>query len=99
MRLSRSAIALSAAALVVAVSAPFAAHAATAQDAAHQPHASAAPSVAVYDCSNRPEVRPGMFDLFCDGSGYFIRLRWGTWNASMAAAAGLTALVGTEHDL
>jgi hypothetical protein len=85
MRLPRFAvIALSATALV-AVSAPFAAHAATAQ---HATHASAAPSVAVYDCLNKPQVRPGTFDLFCDGSGYFTRLRWSTWNASTATAAG-----------
>jgi hypothetical protein len=85
MRLPRFAvIALSATALV-AVSAPFAAHAATAQ---HATHASAAPSVAVYDCLNKPEVRPGTFELFCDGSGYFTRLRWSTWNASTATATG-----------
>ena len=89
MRLPRFAvIALSAAALV-AVSAPFAAHSATAQEATHQAHASASPSVAVYDCSNKPEVRPGTFDLFCDGSGYFTRLGWSTWNASTATASGV----------
>jgi hypothetical protein len=89
MRLPRLAvIALSAAALV-AVSAPFAAHAATAREATHETHASAVPSVAVYDCSNKPEVRPGTFDLFCDGSGYFTRLRWSTWNAPMATATGV----------
>jgi hypothetical protein len=88
MRLPRFAvIALSATALV-AVSAPFAAHAA-AQEATHETHASAVRSVAVYDCLNKPEVRPGTFDLFCDGSGYFTRLRWSTWNASTAAAAGV----------
>jgi len=85
MRLPRFAvIALSATALV-AVSAPFAAHAATAQ---HATHASAVPSVAVYDCLNKPVVRPGTFELFCDGSGYFTRLRWSTWNASTATATG-----------
>lgn len=85
MRLPRFAvIALSATALV-AVSAPFAARAATAQ---HATHASAVPSVAVYDCLNKPEVRPGTFELFCDGSGYFTRLRWSTWNASTATATG-----------
>jgi len=88
MRLPRFAvIALSATALV-AVSAPFAAHAATAQGAARETRASAVPSVGVYDCLNKPEVRPGTFDLFCDGSGYFTRLRWSTWNPSTAAATG-----------
>jgi hypothetical protein len=85
MRLPRFAvIALSAAALV-AVSAPFAARAATSQ---HATHASAVASVAVYDCLNKPEVRPGTFELFCDGSGYFTRLRWSTWNPSTATATG-----------
>jgi hypothetical protein len=85
MRLPRFAvIALSATALV-AVSAPFAAHAATAQ---HETHASAVASVAVYDCLNKPEVRPGTFELFCDGSGYFTRLRWSAWTASTATATG-----------
>jgi hypothetical protein len=88
MRLPRFAvIALSAAALV-AVSAPFAAHAATAHQATDKTHASAAPSVAVYDCQNQPQVRPGTFDLFCDGSGSFTKLRWSTWNTSLAAATG-----------
>jgi hypothetical protein len=96
MRLPRFAvIALSAAALV-AVSAPFAAHAATAREAAHETRASAVPSVAVYDCSNKPEVRPGTFGLLCDGSGYFTRLRWSTWNASMATATGVLYLDNCE---
>jgi hypothetical protein len=86
MRLTRfAAIALSATALV-AVSAPFAAHAATAHDTTH---ASAAPSVAVYDCANKPQVRPGTFDLFCDGSGYFTKLHWSLWNTSTATATGV----------
>jgi hypothetical protein len=84
-------IALSAAALV-AVSAPFAAHAATAHQASHETPASAAPSAAVYDCVNKPQVRPGTFFFFCDGSGYFAKLRWSTWNASMAAATGVEYL-------
>jgi hypothetical protein len=96
MRLPRFAvIALSAAALV-AVSAPFAAHAASAQDATHEAHASAGSSVAAYDCLSKPEVRPGTFDLFCDGSGYFTKLRWSTWNASTAAATGVVYLDNCE---
>jgi hypothetical protein len=89
MRVTRfAAIALSAAALA-AVSVPLAAHAATAhavtaQEAIHQ----TAPSVAVYDCLNQPQIRPSTFDLFCDGSGSFTGLRWSTWNASTATATG-----------
>jgi hypothetical protein len=91
MRLPRFAvIALSATAL--AVSAPFAAHAATARHVTDETRASAALSVAVYDCQNQRQVRPSTFDLFCDGSGTFTRLRWSTWNASMAAATGVLYL-------
>jgi hypothetical protein len=83
MRVTRfAAIALSATALA-AVSTPFAARAATANQAAL---VTPAPSVAVYDCSNQPQVRPATFDFFCDGSGSFTKLRWSTWNASAAAA-------------
>jgi hypothetical protein len=93
MRLPRFAvIALSAGALV-AVSAPFAARAATSQ---HATHASAVASVAVYDCLNQPEVRPGTFELFCDGSGYFTELRWSTWNPSTATATGRLYLDNCE---
>jgi hypothetical protein len=92
MRLTRfAAIALSASALV-AVSAPFAAHAATEHPAAHDTLAAAAPSVAVYSCTNQPQVRPSTYDQFCDGSGYFTGLHWSTWNASIAAATGVQYL-------
>jgi hypothetical protein len=98
MRVTRfAAIALSATALA-AVSAPFAAHAATVHEAAHETHASPAPSVAVYDCLNQPQVRPRTFDLFCDGSGSFTGLRWNTWNASMATATGVLYLDNCEPD-
>jgi hypothetical protein len=93
MRLNRFAvIALSATALV-AVSAPFAAHAATSRDAAA---ATAAPSVAVYSCTNEPQVRPGWYELFCDGSAYFEKLSWSTWNASTAAATGVEYIDNCE---
>jgi hypothetical protein len=89
MRLTRfAAIALSATALA-AVSAPFAAHASTVQEGTHETRASAEPSVAVYDCQNQPQVRPGTFYFFCDGSGAFTGLRWSTWNASVATATGV----------
>jgi hypothetical protein len=98
MRLPRFAvIALSAVALA-AVSVPFAAHAATAHQTSNQMHASAAPSVAVYDCQNQPQVRPGTFDLFCDGSGSFTTLRWSSWTASMATATGVLYLDNCQPD-
>ena len=92
MRLSRFAVVALSAAALVAASAPFAAHAATAREASQQTR----PSVAVYDCSNKPEVRPGTFDLFCDGSGYFTRLAWNTWNSSIAAATGVVYVDNCE---
>jgi hypothetical protein len=89
MRLTRfAAIALSVTALA-AVSVPFAARAATASQAAPETSASAAPSVAVYDCANQPQVRPRTFDFFCDGSGSFTGLHWSTWSTSVAAATGV----------
>lgn len=88
-------IALSASALI-AVCVPFAAHASTAHEATGETHASAVPSVAVYDCSNQPEVRPRTFDLFCDGSAAFTRLSWNTWNASIATATGVLYLDNCE---
>lgn len=88
MRLTRfAAMALSATAL--AVSAPLAAHAGTAHEAGHQARGSAAPSVAVYNCSNQPQVRPSTYVLLCDGSAAFTQLSWSTWNASVAAATGV----------
>jgi hypothetical protein len=88
MRLPRFAVTALSAAALVAVSAPFAARAATAHRTSDETRASAVPPVAVYDCQNQPQVRPGTFDLFCDGSGSFTRLRWSTWNASLATATG-----------
>jgi hypothetical protein len=88
MRMTRLAvIVLSTAAL--AAGAPLAAYAATGHDAVQETHASPAPSVAVYDCANQPQVRPRTFDLFCDGSGSFTGLTWSTWNASTATATGV----------
>ena len=86
MKLTRFAVIAVSAAALAAVSVPFTAHAATTRGAAD---ASAAPSVAVYDCSNQPQVRPSSFVYFCDGSGAFTKLRWSTWNASAATATGV----------
>ena len=84
MKLSRIALIVLPAAAAVAV--PFAANAATGHPAAtHKP----AFTVAVYDCANQPQVRPGEFDIFCDGSGSIIHLNWSSWNTSMATATGV----------
>jgi hypothetical protein len=88
MKLTRfAAIALSASALA-AISVPFAAHAATTHATAQVTEASAAPSVAAYDCANQPQVRPVTFFQFCDGSAYVDHLQWSTWNASTATGTG-----------
>ena len=90
MKLTRCAsIALSAAALLaaggLAAGLPSAANAAADQKTA--PHA--AQSVAVYDCGNRPQVRPSSFDVFCDGSFVLSHLKWTTWTIPMATATGV----------
>jgi hypothetical protein len=106
MKLTRIAAIVLPTAALVAVGAPFAAHAATQHTAtqhtaaqraatthpataAHLTKSAAAPSVAVYDCTNKPQVRPGTFYFFCDGSGYFANLKWSSWNAAMATATGV----------
>ena len=101
MTLTRLAAVAGPAAALVALAVPFAAHASTAH--ASTTHAAktaartaAASSVAVYDCVNKPQVRPGTFDLFCDGSGYFTHLTWSTWNASMATATGVEYINNCE---
>ena len=55
-----------------------------------------ASSVAVYDCANKPEVRPGSFELACDGSDEFGKLSWTTWSAAMATATGVQYVDGCD---
>jgi hypothetical protein len=89
MRLTRfAAIALSATALAAAGT-PLAAGAATAHGTDQQTRAAAAPSAAVYNCWNQPQVRPSTFVVSCDGSSALTGLRWSAWNASIAVAAGV----------
>jgi hypothetical protein len=45
--------------------------------------------VAVYDCTNQPEVRPAGFYIYCDGSRTLVKLRWSSWNLSEAAGTGV----------
>jgi hypothetical protein len=70
---------------LLAATLPFAANASTSHKTA--PHRS--PSVAVYDCVNQPQVRPGNFDVFCDGSFDLAHLKWSQWNTSLATATGV----------
>jgi hypothetical protein len=94
MKLTRSAaIALSVTALA-AIGAPLAAHAATAHAAeshAAESHAqpAAVTSLAVYNCGNKPVVKPKTFVFTCDSSGYLTKLTWTSWNALTATAAGV----------
>jgi hypothetical protein len=107
MKLTRIAAIVLPTAALVAVAAPFAAHAATqhatTQHTTTQPataataaKSAAAPSVAVYNCINKPQVRPGTFYFFCDGSGYFADLKWSSWNAAMASGTGVEYLDNCE---
>ena len=75
--------------------ATHATHATQATHATHASHATQAtkaastPSVAVYNCVNKPQVRPKTFYIFCDSSGYLANLTWSTWNSTMATATGV----------
>jgi hypothetical protein len=89
MKLTRSAIALSAVALAAAVGTPLAAQAATTHGAAPQVQAAAITSTAVYDCGNKPLVEPATFVFTCDSSGYLTKLKWNSWNAVTATATGV----------
>jgi hypothetical protein len=52
-------------------------------------HAAAAPAISVYDCANKPVVRPKEFDIFCDGSGALVKLAWTSWNGTEATGTGV----------
>jgi hypothetical protein len=71
---------LLAAVSVLTVSLPYTANAAT---KAAKPRTSA---VAVYDCQNKPVVRPRTFALACDGSDDLTKLHWVNWASTFASA-------------
>jgi hypothetical protein len=104
MKLTRLAAVAVPAAALVALAVPFAAHASTTHAStahastthASTKHTAAKSSVAVYDCVNKPQVRPGTFDVFCDGSGYFANLKWSSWNSTMATATGVEYINNCE---
>lgn len=52
-------------------------------------HHAAAATAAVYDCQNKPVVRPSEFDIFCDGSRSLTKLSWASWNATEATGTGV----------
>jgi hypothetical protein len=96
MKLTRIAVPAAALTALAALSVPFAAHASTGH-ATHPAQASQKTSnVAVYNCVNKPQVRPGTFDVFCDGSGYLADLHWSSWNTSMATATGVEYINNCE---
>lgn len=47
------------------------------------------PTVAVYDCTNQPEVRPAFYEIYCDGSRGLTKLGWSSWNLNEAAGTGV----------
>jgi len=49
----------------------------------------ATPKIAVYDCANRPAVRPSNFDLTCDGSADLAKLHWSSWDTTEATGTGV----------
>lgn len=96
MKLGRfGAIALPAAA--IAITAVTAAIPLTANASSARPHASAAgaephsatSAYAVYDCANKPQVRPATFDIACDGADSLAHLKWSEWDGSRAVASGV----------
>jgi hypothetical protein len=87
MKLTRSAaIALSVTAFA-ALGAPLAAKAATTHATA--PQAQPAASFAVYNCGNKPVVKPSTFYFTCDSSGYLTKLKWSSWTSATATATGV----------
>jgi hypothetical protein len=61
---------------------------ANAAPAAHAKPA-ATPKIAVYDCANRPSVRPSEFDMTCDGSAALTKMHWSDWNTTEATGTGV----------
>jgi len=89
MKLTRSAaIALSVTALA-AIGAPLAAQAAATHGSATLAQPAATTSVAVYDCGNKPVVKPTTFVFTCDSTGYLTKLTWNSWTAPTATATGV----------
>jgi hypothetical protein len=88
MKLTRRATACLSAAAGLAVTAGLAVPGLTANAAPGHQHTPAA-KVAVYDCTNQPEVRPAGFYISCDGSRTLVKLSWSSWNLSEAAGTGV----------
>ena len=45
--------------------------------------------MAVYECTNRPEVRPAFDEIYCDGSRGLTKLSSSSWNLNEAAGTGV----------
>lgn len=58
-------------------------------NAAPAPHKTPAMRIAVYDCANKPQVRPSQFDIFCDGSAALSKLSWSNWTTTDATGTGV----------
>jgi hypothetical protein len=92
MRMTRAAAVALPAAAVLAAGVPLAANAVSTHQttSAHQTTPQPpADTVAVYNCLNKPQVRPTSFDVFCDGSNYLTKLNWSTWTLTEATGTGV----------
>ena len=88
MKLTRVASIAVPALTLAAVSMPLAVSA-NANPASSHPQAPA-PKISIYDCANKPVVRPTVFDIFCDGSAALVKLSWTSWNATEATGTGVS---------
>jgi len=88
MKLTRVAFACLSATAGLAATAGLSVAALTA-NAAPTHRGSPVPTVAVYDCTNRPEVRPAFYEISCDGSRGLTKLSWSSWNLNEAASTGV----------
>ena len=88
MKLTRLAFACLSATAGLAATAGLSVAALTA-NAAPSHHGTPAPTIAVYDCTNQPEVRPAFYEIYCDGSRGLTKLNWSSWNLNEAAGTGV----------
>lgn len=58
-------------------------------NAAPARHASSGPRIALYNCANKPVVRPRQFDIFCDGNDALAQMSWSVWNTTEATGTGV----------
>jgi hypothetical protein len=80
------------AAIPLTANAANSAHSAHAANSAHATHVAqhqSGSAYAIYNCANQPQVHPGSFDIFCDGSNYLSNLKWSQWGGTQSVADGV----------